>query len=177
MVLAAFLISLLALVVALMTLPTAFQMWWGKPAVSVECTTDRRESGVGLKCLIWNRPVKGWRKKLAYRETANNLCIIFTIRDGKGELVGSMIRPTINVENGTPSVRVDLHAGLPGIAVMCLQETGQQEAEINDESKNITVGSGEYKCELKVVWDRGSTTIKKRFIIGKSIDETYWSVG
>ena len=168
-------LSVVAFGIGLVTLPTAFQMWWGKPAVSVTFTSDRRESGVGLKCFIANDPVKGWRKKLAYRETANNLCMISTIRDGKGELVGDMIRPTINVENGTPSLRVNLDAGLPGIAVICFQEAGQQKATINDQSKNITIEPGEYKCELKVIWNRGFITIRNGFIIGRSIDETYWA--
>ena len=117
---------------AVVTLPTAFQMWWGKPAVRVTFTADRREMGVGLKCFIANDRVKGWRKKLAYREPANNLCMFCTIRDGKGGLVGDMIRPTINIEKGTPTLRVDLHTGFPGIAVICLQEAGQQKAKIND---------------------------------------------
>ena len=172
-------VSFLALGVAVVTLPTAFQMWWGKPTLDVEFKTDRRESGVGLRCFITNDPVKGWRKELGvHRETANNLCVVANIREGgRGSLVGNMIRPTINVENGPLSLRVDLHAGLPGIAVIFTQETGQENAIINDKSKNISILPGEYECELKVVYDRGVIIKKTRCIIGRTADETYWVTG
>ena len=170
-------LSVVAFGIGLVTLPTAFQMWWGKPTPDMRFVTDRRESGVGLKCFITNDQVKGWRKMFGvHRETANNLCVVATIRErGTKRPIGDMIRPNINVEKGESSLRVDLHAGLPGIAVIVYQETGQVGAKINDESKNTVIDPGQYECELNVVWDRGSITKNTSCVIGKSIDETYWN--
>ena len=56
-------LSVVAFGIGLMTLPTAFKMWWGKPTPDMRFATDRRESGVGLKCFITNDQVNSPLKK------------------------------------------------------------------------------------------------------------------
>ena len=173
-------LSVVAFGIGLVTLPTAFQMWWGRPTIDVQFTTDRREGIVALKCFITNPPVTGWRKKLGvYRETANNLCIIYTIREGGTErLIADMERPRINIEKGESSIRVDLHSGLPGIAWILYQEAGEKIAKINakdDKSEYPTVEPGEYECYVKIVWASGSIDKRARCMIGRTIDETHWA--
>ena len=173
-------LSVVAFGIGLMTLPTAFQMWWGRPTIDVKFTVDRREGMVGLKCFLTNPPVRGWRKKLGvYRETANNLCIILTIREGGTKLlVADMARPRINVERGESAIRVDLHSGLPGIAVIFYQAADDKGAKINskqDESDDPIIEPGEYECYVKVVWANGSIDKIARCIIGRTIDETRWT--
>ena len=51
-------LSAIAFGLAVVTLPTAFQMWWGRPAINVEFSADRMDVGTSLKCYIYNDFIK-----------------------------------------------------------------------------------------------------------------------
>jgi hypothetical protein len=78
MVLAALIISIFALVVAMMTLP---QIIWGKPKIKVYFTCIPYD---GLICMIQNMPIESLPYSLGvYRQDVRDLCVKFEIYDKK----------------------------------------------------------------------------------------------
>lgn len=58
MVVAALVISLCALAVAAMTLPTAFQMFWGKPKITKQFSSVDDTQSITLVCEVRNEPIR-----------------------------------------------------------------------------------------------------------------------
>ena len=163
--------SILALGVAIMTLPTAFQMWWGRPSLDVEFKTDRSTRAVALRCLITNELIATWwhRKAGVIRDAAHDVRGSFTIRKGG---TNELIFP------GRLPFHADLRAGVPVSSVIALQFFEKEMAQTrNHESddESLMLPPGEYECELKLMWSQGGGITKNRtFRVAKNVDGTYW---
>ena len=172
-------LSAIAFGVGFVTLPTAFQMWWGKPAIAVQFDTDRRETGAYLKCYIYNDYVKNRALKLlgVRREPAHEVAGTVTIREHPTGKVIGQARLRLNVEKGGSSVRADIHVGLPAIAVIVYYEKNDGGARLRDHEEGVEdqlIGQGEYEAALDIHWGQHSIRRKKLFFVGQNDERTNW---
>lgn len=89
----ALIIAIIALVVAVMALPTLFQMIWGRPKLKPEV---RSQSFYGLECRIQNVPINSKLIKFfrVKRDTVQDLSVSISIDNNNGnpdDLLGNQI--------------------------------------------------------------------------------------
>ena len=161
-------LSAVAFGLAVVNLPTAFQMWWGRPSLAAEFERERLDPGVGLICLIRNVPVRN--KLLAalgvVRETVHGVAANAIITESGSGKVLSRHRLEISVEGADRSPSVDLHAGIRAVAIVVFQATDDASAvasPIIGEDSGILMEPGQYDCEVTVVWGNKNLTIHQGF--------------
>ncbi len=170
-------LSAVAFGLAVVTLPTAFQMWWGRPSLAVEFERERFDSGVGLCCRIRNAPV---RNKLlsalgVVRETAHGVAANEIITESGSGKVLVRRRLKISVEGADPTPSVDLHTGIRAVALVVFQATDDASAVASPttgEDSDILMGPGQYDCEVTVVCGNKNLTIHQEFVVCEGANST-----
>ena len=170
-------LSIIAFGFAVVSLPTAFQMWWGKSYPSVEFRSRRIDPGTGLEIIITNRPIKNtFLKRMGvYRETIHGLSASATITEhGTGRLVGELPLK-INIVKGEAAFLVDLHAGMMAWAVPIFHGGTSSMASLPpEEGTEPKLQPGRYECQLELSWSRGVFRTRRTFTAGNHTDRTFW---
>ena len=170
-------VSLIAFGAAVVTLPTAFQMWWGRPSLSVEFKTGRYDSGVHLGCRIENAHItnKVLRILRVTRETARAVKLRAKISvSGSGEIIGRTV-PNISVEGMPQSSRVDLHPGVPAFAQLIFQRQGGAAGigpPKDDGGPIAELDPGEYDCEVTVECGTKYFGVRATFSVEDNLNNT-----
>ena len=172
-------LSAIAFLVGIVTLPTAFQMWWGKPRLQFEFERKRIRDGVGLNCSITNEPVSNRILKWAgvIRHAANKVRITVTIRDNGTRQFVAREKTPIKVENEERSYSVDLYPSSRSLVIIVMQNDGSSSGEIDapgSEDGKIDIPPGEYECTLGVKWGQDSVSKTRVFYINKNVEATRW---
>ena len=182
MSLAALLISFLALAVAVVTLPTAFQMWWGRPCLDIQFNTARREGAVVLQILIFNKKIESKLLNIlgVYRRDQANIYYVGARieKSGSREFAGET-RLLIDVEDGTPSYRKSLVSVFPATSLVAFHGYGKESAHLVNNKKKADpkpIEPGEYECEVVVHYDDKKCKAQNRLCVGDSYSDTYWSL-
>jgi len=114
MALAALIIGSIALGVAILTLPTVFQMIWGRHRIAVGFDIEEFESIRVLKCVIYNNPVKNrlLRWLGVRRAVAEDIVADFFIEElGSHRVISPQKMPIIKSYAGVePAPRISLAA-------------------------------------------------------------------
>lgn len=168
-------LSIIAFGFAVVSLPTAFQMWWGKSSPSVEFRSDRIDPGKGLNIIITNSPIKNTFLKWmgVYRDTIHGLSASATITEhGTGRVVGELPLE-INIVKGEAAFLVDLHAGMVAWVVPIFHGSTSSTASLPPED-GTELQPGRYECELKLSWSRGVVRTRRTFTAGNHADLTAW---
>ena len=169
-------LSIIAFGLAVMTLPTAFQMWWGRPSLSIEYERERLDPGVGLNCRIENVPLKRKLPSMlgVVRETAYAVKVSAIIRESGSGKTLSQIIPNINVEGAPPSSRADLHPGVPAFAMLVFQ--GQDGVAFvgppKDDGTETALSPGEYDCEVTVTCGAKFSKVQATFVVENNANNT-----
>ena len=170
-------LSAVAFGLAAVTLPTAFQMWWGRPSIAAEFERERYDSGAALRCRIRNAPVRN--KLLAalgvVRETAHGVGANAIITESASGKVLARRRLQFSVEGADPSPSVDLHARIPAVALVVVQGTDAASAVASPstgEDSDILIGPGQYGCEVTIVCGTKELTIHQEFVVRESANST-----
>ena len=172
-------LSAIAFLVGIVTLPTAFQMWWGKPRLQLEFERTRVRGGVGLHCSITNEPVNNRILKWAgvIRDAAHKVRITVTIRENGTSRFVAGGKTTINVENEESSYSVDLYPSTRSWAIIVTQNDSSSSGEIHapgSEGGKIDIQAGEYECTLGVKWGQDTVSITRVFYVNKNVEATQW---
>ena len=173
-------VSSLALGAAVVTLPTAFQMWWGRPSLDIQFNTARREGVVVLQCLIFNKKIKSKLLRFlgVYRRDQANINYVGARieKSGSRDLVGES-RLLLDVEDESPSYRKTLAAGFPATATVAFHGYGKESAHLDSNKKKTDpkpIEPGEYECEVVVHYDNMEYKTRNRLIVGNIYSDTYW---
>ena len=156
-------LSVIAFGLAVMALPTAFQMWWGKPSLEIKLDRSQSDAGVGLICEITNKPIE--RQFLrwlgVFRKAAHGMCATATFsKVGSGEIVGYL--PLEIVVGGNAAVsRVDLHPAVMSWAAVMIQGPGETSAMFG----KVEIVPGEYSCEIEVAWGHDTRRVRNSFCV------------
>ena len=171
-------LSLIAFGLAVVTLPTAFQMWWGRPAIEIDFAEQSVDIGVGLNCNITNCFIENeFLTLLGVRRTAAyDLGVKATIREsGTGKFIWSGL-VKIYTEKNDSSFRIDLHPGIFAFATIIFQERGKTTVCLSpmDEDEDVKIEPGEYECEINVVWGQEGIIARRLFLVSDDIDLIAW---
>ena len=156
-----------------LALPTAFQMWWGKPSLEIKLVRDRLNAGVGLTCEIRNKPIE--RQFLRWlgvcRKAAHGMRATATVsKAGSGELVGRLLLE-IDVGGNAAVPRVDLHPAVPSFARVMVQGSGETSAMFGKRK----ILPGEYSCKIEVAWGHDTRRGRKSFSVTDDANSTLWT--
>jgi hypothetical protein len=178
--LAALIISVLALAIAVLALPSAFQMWWGAPAIELTQDTAQNSEGKSLNCHIHNRTIgsKFLRRMRVSRQPSGVMVDFSIFRVGDNKMVANTIRPILSTEK-EEGRQVIVSSFLPAIfAVVVFNNSKAKvfEEGLDDESDEILLARGRYKLTINVNYahDRWKT-YETEFTVGLTGGDFYWS--
>ncbi len=172
-------LSVIAFGVGFVTLPTAFQMWWGKPRLRFEFDRSRVRGGVGLIFWITNEPVRNRLLKWVgvTRDAAQKVRMTVTIRENGTKRFIASGKTTIKVENDESLYSVDLYSNTRSWAIIITQGDGAASGEINapgNKDGKLDIQPGEYECTLSVKWGQGSASETRIFYVNPNVEATQW---
>ena len=134
MVVAAFTISVIALVLAIIALPTVFQMVWGRPNVDVIFTDskDKRNQRKYLHCQIVNLPLENrlLQRFGVYRRPIDDVHAFFSVEDIKTHkmVVTDIMASIYTTQNAEQTISVSLPAStIPALINLVEDYFGEDE--------------------------------------------------
>lgn len=172
-------LSLVAVVLAFMTLPTVFQMVWGQPRLTTEPTDrsirrDRNRDAKSLDCCIYNLPIENpiLRAIGVRRSAIEDLYVLYAIKEsGSGRVIQAELEGELEGHGGGPHRRIRVpSSGLPVMFRVLLHEPSG-EALIADE---ITIPPGSYIVDISILASDEIVQESFRFIVGTRPSETHW---
>lgn len=156
MLLASFIIGIIALAVAIMVTPTALQMFFGKPQLLVKTDNWKVNDNTVLGCTIINMPIKkGFLYKLhVVRTVAEDVAVSFQIlQSGNRNVIFPRTYTNITTFYGTTAKNVRIP---PSVfqsffpIVMVIEQNGLAFI-LSDQDKDIPITLGEYIVNIEVV--------------------------
>jgi len=178
MVLAAFVISIIALVVAIMALPTIFQMIWGKPKLMILFGVKEIPDGKILQCELVNPPIRNkLLKRLGIRRvTAEDIMGRFYIEEyGSRRVVFPGEVPKIITHNGTEGhQRIGLAASFfPAIFGIVLSSYTDKRVYVFEEQETV-LPPGKYCACIHVTMEGKPFEKQRNFVVSQTHPFAYW---
>jgi hypothetical protein len=181
---AGFILSVVALLIGVMALPTVLQMFHGGPRLEVEFAAAIGAQGgeKWLSCHIFNRPVKNsvLRCLGVRRESLASVFVVFDVcKDGSLKYVASSV-PVIRViaSNGIQGKSVSLPVSdLPAeFPIVVARTDGTAVVERFDEGRQ-PLAPGRYRVEVQIVAGEMRIRRKAAFAvgIGDGLAGCYWT--
>lgn len=172
-------VSIAALGLGLFALPTALQMFFGRPKIRLEFNTAVVKRSKVLRCYVINEYITNeFFRFVGVTRDPMVIAIGFgVVRAGSNEEVVNIVRPLINVETGKPQLRVRLSGRLPAIfAVASIDEEGKAAIMNRDEDEggHIDIPQGRYIVKISVVGPEWTKKFCGEFTIGRTQEQSYW---
>lgn len=173
-------ISVLALFLALLALPTVFQMFWGRPRLVInfgeQAYSFPQGEGKALMCLISNPPVESpvLRKIGVRRAAADDVFAGIRIyEEGTNRVVIPHIDAQILVDRGMPRTRCSLPPSIPPFPfiVIAFPPEGGPLAANSEPIQN-----GAYYALIIIGSADQATSAKAHFVVGRTQTETCWGL-
>ncbi len=147
-------IGVIALVVSLVTLPSAFQMWWGRAKPKSEFRDNRQDNACVLLCEILNAPIRsGFLHSIGVKRDAlifQCFCSISEI--GTNKIVVRDQRLLITYGKNHAEYIGTIYPGTPAyVGIIKCSDLGNY--VITDDDEKINIPQGEYKIKLTLVYD------------------------
>ncbi|MFC1909629.1 hypothetical protein ACFLXD_07320 [Chloroflexota bacterium] len=172
---AAFIISIVALVVALMALPTVAQMIWGKPNLSLDFEDRVGEGGKVMVCKIFNLPIKNrLLRKIGVRTTvAEGIIAHFEIKVANTDEViyPGVVPHIITYDGNIKAQRVNLAASVFNAFFRIVSVQGNKVTVFGEE---IVLIVGRYTVFAEITSERNITKAKKDIVVTNKIPYAYW---
>jgi len=176
MVVAAFIIGIVALVVAMLAIP---QMIWGKPQITVSWGIDDNTlGGKVLECRIWNEPLSGKLSKFLFvwRRPIEDLTAMFDVSEyGSGQIKISHHIPKIRDFTGTYAQRTRLPASWvhASFGIVYIKD-GEKIIKLFKESSQITFDIGRYRVLVTVIADNKAIKSEATFEVSEDSPYLIW---
>ena len=178
MVVSALIISITALVVAVMALPTVLQMVWGRPRISLDLGLDKIDGGVVFECKIWNDPITNKFLKALHvrRMAAEDPTALFDVKAlGSDRNTSCEHMARIRDFSGRYAQRVSLPCSPIGASFGIAYKRDNQPAKLFPDAANAILDVGKYMVSIGVIVDY--TGIRKESVFEVNNAEPYfhWS--
>jgi hypothetical protein len=177
---AALVISIIALVLALVALPPTFQMFFGRPRLRARFTEQNRGDGKLLLCEISNAPVAPRVLHLigVHRESAT-IFADFRVREvGSEKVIVDTTRALLadivaNGAKGELRARLDDHFPM---AFLCAIHLNNAQPAIMNVHKNMKtiLSSGRYRVDVEITCGVKLYCEAHELSVGTKPGETYW---
>lgn len=176
---------ILAALGLVMTAPTIFQMFWGRPLVRTRF--DRHEQGTErfLNMYLENPPVKsGLIKRLGVRrETLQSLTVAFRISEaGSGKIIAPIRHARIYSDDdptdaGSPRISLPPTYSVAACIVVVHWDTQRNKAVVPADRLRplLVLEPGYYLANITLIVDGDPEHIQRRFVVGQSADDLIWS--
>jgi hypothetical protein len=182
MVVAAFTISVIALVLAMIALPPVFQMVWGRPNVDVIFSDSKDESNQRkyLHCQIVNLPLENrlLQKLGVYRRPIDDVHAFFSVEDIKTHkiVVIDIMASIYTTQNAEQMISVSLPAStIPAlINLVEARNDGYTNTIAHYEAKNIKLPVGEYRAFIRVKTSEKEREFRRNFFVGNKQEDLHW---
>src|SRR5712691_5616336 len=125
-------IALVALVLALIALPTVFQMLWGRPQIEIRFLKHDIGNASALLCACHNRPISNrfFRALGVVRESAD-ISVGFQIFDENMKKIGDVIETEITYSGSMKKgYMVELHPHFEAFVRLIFARNGEVEARV-----------------------------------------------
>lgn len=169
--------GLVALGLAVVTLPTVFQMIWGRPEVAVDFNTVADSDGVRLQCIIRNKPIGRWLRLLRVVRSPATITADMSISEaGSGAILHERemlpMQHGIDGDGGKGARVAELTATWPLLTVPVVWHDGA--AYFIKSKVGVRLNAGVYLARLTISHEHGKCVFIKRLNVGRSSDELYW---
>ena len=176
--LAAFIISIVALVAAMLALPTVLQMIWGKPKLVIAVSDREVTAGKVLQVELFNPPIQN--KLLRWlgvkRMTAGDVMGSFKIQEhGSRRVIFPGEVPEIITHNGTGGhQRISLAASFfPATFGVVLSLYEDKKAYVFEEQETI-LPPGKYCVCIHFMMEGEPIETERTFVVTKAHPFAYW---
>jgi hypothetical protein len=170
--------TVIALVVGALTLPSAFQMWWGRPKLTIGFTAAFLNDQFVLHGHIRNEPIScKILRAIGVRRDETTISAQYGVADAATNQHFPDRRVKLNVEQGQVSYRVVLASGLPAVAVFVSHTPGQANAVLLAQDvthENIPLPPGRYNLTLRVYDQAGKIARTESFVVGEEANQLRW---
>jgi hypothetical protein len=168
-------ISISALVLSIMALPTALQMFYGRPNILTSYGVIPVNGQLHLVCTLQNLPIKNkFLKALGIRrETAESVRANYTIADETGKIIADNVIAAIrHIFEGDFKGRVNLklEASIPASDIytdfaLAYYAGGMVGLVGDDYHQNIVLPIGKYSATIKIKIAEKEIEKTKRFVV------------
>ena len=171
-------LGVIAIALGIIVLPTALQMFCGRPKIEFEFSVVGDKKNSALQCKILNRPIES--KFLTWlgvrRENAHIFAAYRVENTDTGEIVVDLMQPII-VSKGRRGKEFELTSSFLGvsIAIAWISEQGVYALEEEIDKKAIPLKSGIYSVPLMVFCGEKSFPVRRNFVVTSNPIDTYWA--
>jgi len=154
MEIASFVIGIIALVIGLVTLPTAFQMWWGQPKFQIKFDKSLEDNGLTLLFAVHNLPIKSALLRfLGVVRVAPAIGATYTISEfGTNKIIASHKRVKLQTDIDDAKYTVRLESVLPGVATFLMYVNGHPRLFDYHNDEIISIEPGEYVIRASIIY-------------------------
>jgi hypothetical protein len=178
---AALIIAIIALAASAVTLPTAFQMFWGGPKLGINVADLDGPDGKRLACNIFNAPVKSriLRRLGVHREPIIISADFQICESGSNRVMLDTARASlidIGGASGQGTPRANLVDHIP-LTFICLIHTNDGKVIAADPQKmtSVLLPPGRYRINVSVrCGDRIFSNCRREITVGERPIDTYW---
>ncbi len=180
MVLAALIIGIIALVVAILTLPTTLQMFYGQPKLRIGFSFKEMSDTRVLETELFNLPVNNRLLKWfgVRRITVEDMMSQFTIEEyDSRKVILPLSVATLTIRDGTGDrQRISLVASLlPAVfGIACASYTYRK--VFVWEKPEITLPPGKYRACIEVLMGDKLAEIQNSFVVSETHPFVCWNV-
>lgn len=175
---AAFIISIIALGVALMALPTVAQMVWGKPRLIITFHSQEVEGGKVMTCRFFNLPIaEGLKKKIGVRRMPiEDLMADFSIAEyGSNKVIHPGKVPCILKYDGVNDAqRISLPASIfPAKFGIASVYYATKTVTVFEENTDLPIGK--YIVKVNAQFQENQSEVESILIVHGEYPYAYWA--
>ncbi|MDR3577201.1 MAG: hypothetical protein P4L50_25345 [Anaerolineaceae bacterium] len=182
---ASFIIAVIALLVAIITLPTVIQMFFGKPKIDIIPHLHIGDNGYRtLRCYIANAPIKSkiLRWMGIVRSDAEVGCDFAIFEMGTNRKIVEFVRPVLYGESHE-SRHLRIVAGMVPARIIIVHHNDlgakiwndDQIDKVNNDDTGVPLSKGYYMANISaIISNYGVISKQLEFTIGETPSKTYW---
>jgi hypothetical protein len=176
-VIVAFIISLLALVVAVMALPTVLQMFWGQPKIVTKFGETPVDDALVLILEIRNLPITNKLLKFlrVRRLPADDVTAFVDIKNAKGTnkvILSELVK--IKTLSGVYGYRISLPSSPLSASIGLITVTGDGKVHTFSEKNATVLPPDEYSVSVLAVADNKAIRIDRHFVVDDKKPYAHW---
>jgi hypothetical protein len=176
----ALILGIIGTVLGLVALPTVFQMFWGRPNITIDF--DSRDFGERhaevLRCRVFNSPVSGrLLRKMGITRSVAHIFVTFTVREvGTNRPIIENVLTTKQIQEGAHSTITLQPSLMPKVFPLVTIESGGESGFVLREGskRDSDLEVGIYKAIVSVSAAEKNFQASRQFTIGRSLEECYW---
>jgi hypothetical protein len=176
--LVALICSIVALAIGVMTLPTAFQMFFGRPKIAFDFCDLHKAGAHLLHCDISNEGIKSrFLRFIGVTRSRTEISAFFAIFEYKTDKVVLPQIPAQITTDREAGWQVSLPFSVAPARIALIVDNGAGAAIVpQSDSEMVSLEMGKYRIEIDVITDtQKSFKGTKYAIIGQRGDRAYWA--